>query len=238
MEDIKKNELKGVMDKTFSQEEIENRLKEQIKAASNNRDKMSKRKTTQTKMPINKKNKFSFNNLNFNSLLLILVSVLAILIFVTIYLFNQDKKDLVKPNKTDEEKSYFNKLYNSKNYDTFKCYSFKNGKISLPIKECKENLDKFLDKNKTANRFEVVPLISENDSIIYNDIEKNLSDKTKEEKEKIKEYLNIGLSTERILESVWYIKKTLGESTIVTSSQYYVKSDNEKEKGVIIRAYH
>ncbi|WP_321468659.1 hypothetical protein [Halarcobacter sp.] len=238
MEDIKKNELKGVMDKTFSQEEIENRLKEQIKAASNNRDKMSKRKTTQTKMPINKKNKFSFNNLNFNSLLLILVSVLAILIFVTIYLFNQDKKDLVKPNKTDEEKSYFNKLYNSKNYDTFKCYSFKNGKISLPIKECKENLDKFLDKNKTANRFEVVPLISENDSIIYNDIEKNLSDKTKEQKEKIKEYLNIGLSSERILESVWYIKKTLGESTIVTSSQYYVKSDNEKEKGVIIRAYH
>jgi len=238
LEDIKKNELKGVMDKTFSQEEIENRLKEQIKAASNNRDKMSKRKTTQTKMPINKKNKFSFNNLNFNSLLLILVSVLAILIFVTIYLFNQDKKDLVKPNKTDEEKSYFNKLYNSKNYDTFKCYSFKNGKISLPIKECKENLDKFLDKNKTANRFEVVPLISENDSIIYNDIEKNLSDKTKEQKEKIKEYLNIGLSSERILESVWYIKKTLGESTIVTSSQYYVKSDNEKEKGVIIRAYH
>lgn len=58
MEDIKKNELKGVMDKTFSQEEIENRLKEQIKAASNNRDKMSKRKTTQTKMPINKKINF------------------------------------------------------------------------------------------------------------------------------------------------------------------------------------
>lgn len=46
------------MDKTFSQEEIENRLKEQIKAASNNRDKMSKRKTTQTKMPINKKINF------------------------------------------------------------------------------------------------------------------------------------------------------------------------------------
>lgn len=238
MEDKRKEELKGVMDKTFSQEEIENRLKEQILTASNNRDKMSKKKPTQSKMPINKKSKFSFNNLNFNALLLILGFVMAILIFVTIYLFNKDTKDFVKPNKTDEEKSYFDKLYNSKNYDTFKCYSFKDGKISLPIKECKENLDEFLIKNRTANRFEIVPLISENDSIIYKDIEKNLSDKTQEQKDKIKEYLNIGLSSERILESVWFIKKILGETTIVTSSQYYVKSDNKDEKGVIIRAYH
>ena len=239
MEDKKKDELKDILEQTFSQEDIENRLKEQIKTASNNRDKFTqKRKKLDNGISKKEKRKFSFNNLNFNTLLTILLSILAILIFITIYIFNENGENKIEVNKTETEKTSFNKLYNSKNYDTFKCYSYKNGKISLPIKECKKDLDNFLTNNRNANRFEIVPLISEDDSIIYKNIEKDLTNISKKEKEKIKEYLNIGLSTERILESVWYIKKTLGESTIVTSSQYYVKSDNNKEKGVIIRAYH
>lgn len=99
-------------------------------------------------------------------------------------------------------------------------------------------MDKFLLDNRNANRFEIVPLISENDSIIYKSIKNDIKNQEEALNKKVKEYLFIGLATERILESVWYIKKILGEDTIVTSSQYYVKSENENEQGVIIRAYH
>lgn len=239
MEDNKKDELKEVMGQSFSQEEIEKRLKEQIKNASKTREQFNKKRETITQKNILNNKKPLFERLSFNSLLIGLLAVAAILIFVTIYLFNkQESNNFVKPNKKDDEKKYFNQMYNSKNYDTFKCYSYVDGKISLPLKECKESLDKFLNKNKHANRFEIVPLVSDSDSVIYNDIEKDLVNKPEKMQKKIKEYLNIGLSSERILESVWYIKKILGEATIVTSSQYYVKSENKDEKGVIIRAYH
>ncbi|QDF28212.1 hypothetical protein [Halarcobacter anaerophilus] len=236
--DKKENELKEVLGNSFSQDDIEKKLKEKIKKASKDREMFEKKSKITHNKPANKD--FITKKMNLNLLLFILLAIMGILIFVTIYLFNSSKpvKKSVSLNSNKEEKSYFKRLYNSKNYDTYKCYSFKYGNIALPIKECKENLDIFLEKNKNANRFEIVPLISQNDTVIYKQIEENLKEKPKEFQDKVKEYLNIGLSSERILESVWYIKKVLGEDTIVTSSQYYVKSDKNNEQGVIIRAYH
>lgn len=236
MEDNKKNELKETLSKTYSQEDIENRLKQKIQTASQNRERFTKNRITlRNTLP---KKELNFQKFNLNFLLLILLIIMGFLIFVTIYLFNKDAKKSVLINEDKKEKSYFTELYNSKNYDTFTCYSFKDVKISFPIKECKTKLDEFLTKNKNANRFEIVPIISTNDSIIYKSIEKDLSVQPEDLKKKIAEYLNIGLSNERVLESVWYIKKSLGEATIVTSSLYYVKSEKENEQGVIIRAYH
>lgn len=236
----KENELKEILADNFSQDEIERRLKEKINSASKKRDSFTKNSRSKQKV-INKKGSF-LDKISLNTLLFILLVIMAILIFVAIYLFNGNSKTVnnsnVDLNVDKKESSYFRKLYNSNNYDTYKCYSFDYGKIALPIKKCKQSLDLFLQKNKNANRFEIVPLISQNDTILYKMIEGDLYTKPKELQEKIKEYINIGLSTERILESVWYIKKTLGENTIVTSSQYYIKSDKSNEQGVIIRAYH
>ena len=238
MEDKKKDELKSAMGGgNLTQEQLQEQLKNKIKKASETRTNIknssSRRATPNSFEQLNRKKN------NHNKILIVLLGITTILLFIAIYIFNKsDKKVQIIKSVTPEEKISFKKLYNSKKYATFNCYSFKSGKISFPIKECKQQIDEFLTANKEANRFEIVPIISQNDSVIYQSIEKDIENSSKELQKKIKEYLFIGLATERILESVWYIKKTLGEDTIVSSSQYYVKSDNENEQGVIIRAYH
>ncbi|RXJ66947.1 hypothetical protein CRV08_11450 [Halarcobacter ebronensis] len=237
MENKKIDELKDAMGSAnLSQEQLQEQLKQKIQKASKARaifeKETPKRASLNSFKHINKKSEN-------NKILLFLLIITTILIFIAIYIFNKEtKKEEPLYTKETKNRLSFKELYDSKNYATYNCYSFKSGKISFPIKECKEEMDKFLMENRSANRFEIVPLISENDSIIYKSIEKDIQNQPEELRKKIKEYLFIGVATERILESVWYIKKILGEETIVTSSQYYVKSDNENEQGVIIRAYH
>jgi len=55
--------------------------------------------------------------------------------------------------------------------------------------------------------------------------------------DRVKEYMYRGLSRERVLETTWYIKDVLGEDTILTPTNYYVKS-KKNNKGIIIKAYH
>ncbi|QKF81210.1 hypothetical protein [Halarcobacter ebronensis] len=236
MEDNKIDELKNAMGSAnLSQEQLQEQLKQKIQKASKTRALFEKGSAKRATLNSFKHIKKSENN----KILLVLLSITAILIFIAIYIFNKEtKKEEPVYTKETKNRLSFKELYDSKNYATYNCYEFKSGKISFPIKECKEEMDKFLLDNRNANRFEIVPLISENDSIIYKSIENDIKNQEEALNKKVKEYLFIGLATERILESVWYIKKILGEDTIVTSSQYYVKSENENEQGVIIRAYH
>lgn len=137
----------------------------------------------------------------------------------------------IKLNKKD-----FKKYYNSLKYNTLKCYNYKAGDI-FPTTKCKADLKKFLFANKNALRFEVIPVIAEDDNKNFYKMEKNIEKMDKNFKAKVKEYMAKGLSRERIIETSWYIKNILGKDTILTPTNYYVKS-KEKNKGIIVKAYH
>lgn len=134
------------------------------------------------------------------------------------------------------DKKNFKEYYNSSKYNTLKCYDFKAGNV-FPTSTCKKNLAKFLKENNKAIRFEVIPVIAEDDNIIFDKLQTNIKNMDKAFQEKVKEYMFRGLSRERVLESSWHIKDTLGENTILTPTNYYVKS-KKNNKGIIIKAYH
>ncbi len=130
----------------------------------------------------------------------------------------------------------FKKYYNSSKYNTLKCYNFKVGNI-FPDNSCKIGLKKFLKANKNAIRFEVIPVIGQNDNQIFIKMRESLKDMDEIFQEKVRKYMLRGLSRERVLEVSWHIKDILGEDTILTPTNYYVKS-RKNSKGVIVRAYH
>ena len=134
------------------------------------------------------------------------------------------------------DKKNFKEYYNSSKYNSLKCYNFKAGDI-FPTSQCKSDLKKFLISNKNAIRFEVIPIIGENDNIIFKKMESNLKNMDKKFQSKVKEYMSKGLARERVLETSWNIKHQLGEDTILTPTNYYVKSKKDN-KGIIIKAYH
>jgi hypothetical protein len=134
------------------------------------------------------------------------------------------------------EKGNFKKFYNSLKFNTLKCYDFKKAN-SKPDETCVKQLKPFLDKNKDAIRFEVIPVMSKEDNQLFEGMKKVLSNDNKNYVEKVKEYMLRGLSRERVLEVSWKIKEILGEDIVLTPTNYYVKS-KENNKGVLIRAYH
>ena len=134
------------------------------------------------------------------------------------------------------DKKNFKEFYNSSKFNTLKCYNFKAGD-TFPTSKCKNDLKEFLVKNESALRFEVIPVIAEDDNKIYQKIQSNIKTMDKEFQEKVKEYMFRGLSRERVLETSWIIKDILGEDVILTPTNYYVKSV-KNNKGIIIKAYH
>lgn len=134
------------------------------------------------------------------------------------------------------DKKNFKTYYNSSKYNSLKCYNFKAGDI-FPTNACKNNLQKFLKENKKAIRFEIIPVISENDNIIFNKMKENIKKMDKTFQNKVEEYMYRGLSRERVLETSWFIRDVLGEDTILTPTNYYVKS-KKNNKGIIVKAYH
>ncbi|MGB6329207.1 MAG: hypothetical protein WBF48_09770 [Halarcobacter sp.] len=148
----------------------------------------------------------------------------------------EDIKEKIVTKTIRLNKKNFKKYYNSLKYNTLKCYNYKAGDI-FPTTKCKANLKKFLFANKNALRFEVIPVIAEDDNKNFYKMEKNIEKMDKNFKAKVKEYMAKGLSRERIIETSWYIKNILGKDTILTPTNYYVKS-KEKNKGIIVKAYH
>ncbi len=134
------------------------------------------------------------------------------------------------------EKGNFKKFYNSLKFNTLKCYNFKTAN-SNPDEICIKQLKLFLDKNKDAIRFEVIPVMAKDDNKLFEGMKKVLDNNDKNYVEKIKEYMLRGLSRQRVLEVSWEIKDILGEDIILTPTNYYVKS-KENNKGVLVRAYH
>lgn len=134
------------------------------------------------------------------------------------------------------EKGNFKKFYNSLKFNTLKCYDFKAANTK-PDESCLKQLKPFLDKNKDAIRFEVIPVMAKDDNQLFEGMKKVLNNNDKNYVEKVKEYMLRGLSRQRVLEVSWKIKDILGEDIVLTPTNYYVKS-KENNKGVLIRAYH
>lgn len=134
------------------------------------------------------------------------------------------------------DKNNFKIFYNSTKYNTLKCYNFKAGD-TFPTKSCKTSINKFFKKNKDAIRFEIIPVIAQKDNLNFNKLKPNITNLDKKFQEKVKEYMNRGLSRERVLETSWYIIDRFGKDTVLTPTNYYVKSA-KNNKGVIIKAYH
>lgn len=149
-------------------------------------------------------------------------------------------KEVIKEKIVTKEiklnKENFKKYYNSSKYNTLKCYNFKAGDI-FPDSSCKNDLRKFLKANKEAIRFEVIPVIAQDDNQIFDKMKDNIKQMDKTFQDRVKEYMFRGLSRERVLETSWQIKDILGEDTVLTPTNYYVRS-KKNNKGIIIKAYH
>lgn len=129
----------------------------------------------------------------------------------------------------------FKEFYNSSKFIELKCYDYEIASIS-PSNKCKKELNVFLEKNKNSLRFEIIPVIDENekelfksfDSIKLNNIPKSTN---------LKRFVLRGLSRERVLEISWELKQKLGKDVILTPTNYYVES-RAQNRGVIVRAYY
>ncbi len=133
-------------------------------------------------------------------------------------------------------KENFKTFYNSQKFKTLKCYDFKAGDV-FPTKSCKANLSTFLQNNNEAIRFEIIPVLAEDDNIIFNKLKSDIKSHENLFKQRVEEYLYRGLSRERVLETSWYVKNALGEDIVLTPTNYYVKS-KKNNKGIIIKAYY
>ena len=78
-------------------------------------------------------------------------------------------------------------------------------------------MKKFLNANKNALRFEIIPVIAQDDNLIFDKMKNNLKSMDKEFQNRVKEYMFRGLSRERVLETSWQVKDILGEDTCFNS---------------------
>jgi len=240
--------IKEVLDKKIPQDEIEKKLKEK----------------SDDKTPIKKEEKSSGNGIKIipkkstrtMNIVIYLFSILAfILLIFAVYLFVNKKelnnksvntveiKEITKvvveekivPKIVDLDNKNFKKYYNSMESKSLKCYDFKAGQIYLS-NDCKNKIDTFFKENINSIKFEIIPVVSFEDNIIYKEIENNIKTLDKQVKAKIEDYLLIGLSKQRVVETTFYIKEKFGEETIIVPTNYYVNS-SKNNKGVIVKAY-
>lgn len=142
----------------------------------------------------------------------------------------ENKKEELKEDDTtiipaSVDKNSFKKIYFSDKSNILKCYDFSQIAIA-PTNTCLNDLKTFLEKNTNALRFQIIPVLSDDD-------EKAFSKFDKETKNSL---LN-GVSTQRVTETIWQVKKVLGNDIIITADSYYVKSE-KGNSGFILKAYY
>lgn len=248
--EVEINRIKEVLDKKIPQDEIEKKLKEK-----SDDDKKPKTKEDLVNMGngikvIPKKSTRTINTLIY------LFSLLAfILLIFAIYLFSTknnssiskssevEVKEIVKvvvnekivPKVVDLDNKNFKKYYNSLEFNTLKCYDFRAIQTYLP-KECAEKIDIFIKENINSTKFEIIPVVSDEDNELYKKIESKIVELDDNIKTNIEDYLLFGLSKQRVLETTFYIKEKFGEDMIIVPTNYFVKS-SKNNKGIIIKAY-
>lgn len=145
------------------------------------------------------------------------------------YFKHQNKKTEVKIVekivKIEPTKKDLINMFNTENFKAFTCKNYPINKFQLNNK-CKGELKMFLSENKNAFRFEVVSYLGKRDVNSY-----------LKYKSYLEEILMAGISTKRANEMAWHIKQELSENAIITSKDYYIKSD-ERTSSVMVKAYH
>ena len=120
-----------------------------------------------------------------------------------------------------------NRVIDRSKYNVFRCYGMSSQGYRLST-QCNKNLNKFLQKNKDSQYFEVIAVFNSKDFTNKS----ILSEETKE----IKNLLRIGLGKLRVIETMWKIRQQLlNKKSIVVPVSYSVTSN--KHRGTVIRAY-
>ncbi|RXI48757.1 hypothetical protein CRU99_00780 [Malaciobacter mytili] len=239
MQDNQKEELKKILQKSMSQEEIHEKLVEQ------------KLKIEEKKQEKTKQKKIFY--------ILFTLVIMFLVVAITYYfvlnsqkiknyeekvqIINNPKKiEIQKEPKVEEKiivkevivekqipitKEKFKEIFLSKNFNLAKCYDYKVFQIK-PDNSCKDNLKEFLLNNTQALRFEIIAVINNEDikkaTVLSND-------KT------LQEYILRGMARDRVLEVSWYTKEVLGNEILLTPVNYYLSS-KKQNKGVMIKAYY
>ncbi|MFV0561839.1 hypothetical protein [Malaciobacter mytili] len=239
MQDNQKEELKKILQKSMSQEEIHEKLVEQ------------KLKIEEKKQERTKQKKIFY--ILFTLLIMFLVVAITYYFVLNsqkiknyeekVQIINNPKKiEIQKEPKVEEKiilkeviiekqipitKEKFKEIFLSKNFNLAKCYDYKAFQIKLD-NSCKDNLKKFLLNNTQALRFEIIAVINNEDikkaTVLSND-------KT------LQEYILKGMARHRVLEVSWYTKEVLGNEILLTPVNYYLSS-KKQNKGVMIKAYY
>jgi hypothetical protein len=123
--------------------------------------------------------------------------------------------------------------YRSKKYDATGCYAETEGTFDF-YPSCVDRINKFLDENKTATSFQIIPVIDGKDKLYINDIITSIKDGNIDKKP-LKDYLIEGLSRKRVLQASWHVKDRLGKDAIITYVNYI--ADTADKRGFTIRAY-
>lgn len=131
-------------------------------------------------------------------------------------------------------KRNFKKLYNTKKFNALKCFDYEKGSVDLSD-VCKEKIKTFIDENKKAIRFELIPIISGNDNTLYTQLRPFLDNIGPDSRQKVSNYLKESLSRHRVINALNYVNE-LDDDLIVNTANYHVKS--KSLKGIVFRAYY
>lgn len=250
--EVEINRIKEVLDKKIPQEDIEKKLKEKSAETISSNIKTDKDNLGNGIKVIPKKSTRTINSaIYFFSFVALVLLIFAVYLFMNKTVPQSDVstsnkvqikevtkivvKEKIVPKVIDINSDNLNKYFNTKKYSSVKCYDFQAAQTFLS-KNCRAKISKFFDENKKSIKFEIIPVVSKDDNIIFEKIEKNIINLDKDLKKKIEDYLLIGLSRQRVLETSFYIKEKFGENNIIVPTNYYVKS-KKNNKGVIIKAY-
>jgi len=116
-------------------------------------------------------------------------------------------------------------------YNTYTCKTLDSGSISIS-KQCRNNLNTFLNKNKIAKKFEVIGLVDNKEFTLIKALEDVYG---KNRVGNISLYTQIGLSRQRVIEASWLIKRKLKSFAKINTVNYTVTSKNKR--GFVVRAY-
>ena len=124
------------------------------------------------------------------------------------------------------------KTSDRKKFKTYTCTSFEKGSIDIP-NSCKKELHKFIDKYKEqAKEFEIIGLVDETEFKLIQSLENVYGS---QEVKRVKKYVQVGLSRQRVIETTWLTKARLKDNVKVGAVNYTVYSNNKR--GFVIRAY-
>jgi hypothetical protein len=138
---------------------------------------------------------------------------------------------LIPKEQNIDSKRVSQTLINNKKTQTYTCKTLKSSSEYI-TKECRKTLEKFLDENKDAKRFEVIGLIDNQEFVLIDNLEDVYG---KKRVGNLSKYAQHGLSKQRVIEASWAIRQHLGKQAQVDSVNYTITKRNKR--GFVVKAY-